>query len=171
VDSQPQTSEDEPTKSDYYQKIEWISCGFGFFSTGLIALFPFYIFSLAITDYSTLFFYAFLFGCLASRLLLLVFLCKFPPMFWLCSSLVGSDFRNIIKALFQAICGVSICCFSFEELRLFSPAIYGMGLSMIWPSITSLLAKYKGKCFECLPINFDSPRRCFNPSTCLWLGY
>jgi hypothetical protein len=60
VDSRPQSTEDEPVKSDYARHVEWISGGFAFFSSGLIALFPFYVFSFQINDYSTVFFYAFL---------------------------------------------------------------------------------------------------------------
>ncbi|KAI6184688.1 hypothetical protein M3Y97_00623000 [Aphelenchoides bicaudatus] len=129
-DSQPETEETEPVVNEYARNVERISSGFAFFSSGLISIFPYYVFGFALTDNSAIFFYAFLLGCLASRLLLLAFACKFPPMFWLCSSLV--------------ICGVSICCSSFEELRLFYPALFGMGLSMILPSNIMLISKHKG---------------------------
>lgn len=67
MDSQPKTPENEPVKNDYAQSVEWISCGFGFFGSGLIALFPFYVFSFSLTDFSTLFFYAFLVGFSTSK--------------------------------------------------------------------------------------------------------
>lgn len=61
VDSRSLTEENETIiRGEYATHVEWISSGMTFFSSGLIATFPYYVFVFSLTDLSILYFYAFL---------------------------------------------------------------------------------------------------------------
>ncbi|KAI6178996.1 hypothetical protein M3Y98_00562400 [Aphelenchoides besseyi] len=115
------------TPADKLHHIHAIGATLVFLSSGLFFVFPYQSTGFSLPSYGIVYLYAFLGACFASRLLFLIFACKFPIMFWLAAGILMS--------------AGGLCLFGFELTKSLAAVWYGMGLSTMLPVLSTLFSK------------------------------
>uniref|UniRef100_A0A915E0W0 Uncharacterized protein n=1 Tax=Ditylenchus dipsaci TaxID=166011 RepID=A0A915E0W0_9BILA len=117
----------------------------GFGASALMSTFPYYLFAYCSFENQNVFQYFFVFSAsvVCGRLLF-------------CSITSSKNISNNFVLLFSLItCGASICCFSYEAVRILSSAFYGLSLSLIVPSLTMYMAHLRGMSIDALICSYD----------------
>ncbi|KAI6196295.1 hypothetical protein M3Y94_01091800 [Aphelenchoides besseyi] len=141
-DSRPSSNDAETAEVSPADKLHHIHAIGGtlvFLSSGLFFVFPYQTTGFSLPSYGIVYLYAFLGACFASRLLFLIFACKFPVMFWLAAGILMS--------------AGGLCLFGFELTKSLAAVWYGMGLSIMLPILSTLFSKSRGAAIHPLLIS------------------